>query len=145
MYASAKWGFATRKRSPPTKQNGQYICHFSCWCVRWRQDLLGTSNFTCGTSPVCVTAQRVPANKCSYHRESLYILHLCTVVISAMHWEAQVQHRAVPEGRRRDSHSRLVDRAIIFMSKHQNNPKTSIKSTAHHNQCSMVCFKLHVT
>jgi hypothetical protein len=28
---------------------------------------------------------------------------------------------------------------------HQNNPKTSIKSTAHHNQCSMVCFKLHVT
>jgi hypothetical protein len=25
------------------------------------------------------------------------------------------------------------------------NPKTSIKSTAHHNQCSMVCFKLHVT
>jgi hypothetical protein len=25
------------------------------------------------------------------------------------------------------------------------NPNTSIKSTAHHNQCSMVCFKLHVT
>jgi hypothetical protein len=29
--------------------------------------------------------------------------------------------------------------------KYQNNPKTSIESTAHHNQCPMVCFKLHVT